>query len=99
MAKAENLSLRDLSDKMAEELGCSKSAAYDAMKESFEHIGKSVHSGSRVSIFGFGTFSLKERKARTGRNPQTGDAIKIAASKSVGFKPASAQKKGAAKKK
>jgi nucleoid DNA-binding protein len=93
MAKAENISLRELSDKLADELGVSKAASYEGLKEVFEHVAKTVHSGARVSIFGFGTFSLKERKARTGRNPQTGAAIKIAASKSIGFKPASSQKK------
>lgn len=69
------------------------SAAYDAAKNIFEVIATSIHAGARVSIFGFGTFSLAERKARTGRNPQTGAALKIAASKSIKFKAASSQKK------
>ena len=55
------------------------------------HVGK----GGKVTLVGFGTFSQKVRKARTGRNPQTGAAIKIGASKSMGFK---ASKAGAAKK-
>ena len=93
MAKAENISLRELSDKLADELGVSKAASYEGLKEVFDHVAKTVHGGARVSVFGFGTFSLKERKARTGRNPQTGATIKIAASKSIGFKPASSQKK------
>jgi nucleoid DNA-binding protein len=97
MAKAENISLRELSDALAEELGVSKAAAYDALKGSFESIAKTAHAGGRVSIFGFGTFSIRERKARTGRNPQTGATIKIAASKTVGFKAASAQKKSGKK--
>ena len=80
MAKAENLSLRDLADQLAEETGISKAAAYDAAKGVFDCIGKTVHGGGKVSIFGFGTFSLRERKARTGRNPQTGASLKIAAS-------------------
>lgn len=41
----------------------------------------------KVQIIGFGTFTVKARKARTGRNPQTGESMKIKASKSVGFKP------------
>lgn len=45
--------------------------------------------GSSVSLVGFGTFSVKERAARTGRHPQTGATINIPASKNVGFKPGS----------
>lgn len=93
-----NISLRDLSDALADELGVAKSAAYEAASNLFATIGKTVHAGGRVSVFGFGSFNLKERKARTGRNPQTGAAIKIAASKSIGFKAGAAQKKSAKKK-
>ncbi|MFM1774100.1 MAG: hypothetical protein RL124_872 [Acidobacteriota bacterium] len=89
-----NLSLRELSDSLADELGAPKSATYDALKNVFENIAKGVHKGDRVSIFGFGTFTLRQRKARVGRNPQTGEAIQIKASSSIGFKAAAAQKKG-----
>lgn len=98
MAKAQNLSLRDLADQLAKEAGLSKAAAYAAAKGLFALIGKTVHGGAKVSIFGFGTFSLRERKARTGRNPRTGAALKIAASKSLSFKAGKAQKKKAGKK-
>ncbi len=98
MAKAENISLRDLADGLAETLQVSKASAYEALGEVFEKIGSTAMSGSKVAIHQFGTFSCKERKARTGRNPQTGAAIKIAASKSLGFKASSAQKKSAKKK-
>lgn len=97
MAKAANLSLRDLADQLAESTGVSKAAAYDAAKAVFDCIGKTVHGGGKVSIFGFGTFSLRERKARTGRNPQTGAALKIAASKTLAFKAGKAQKKSGKK--
>lgn len=93
MAKTQNLSLRDLADQVAEATGISKAAAYDAAKGVFDHIAKTVHGGAKVSIHGFGTFSLKERKARTGRNPQTGAAIKVPASKTLGFKAVPSQKK------
>ena len=51
-----------------------------------------------MSLFGFGTFKVAERAARKGRNPQTGEAVKIAASKTVKFKPATSLKAGLNKK-
>ena len=50
-------------------------------------ITQSLKKNQRVMLVGFGTFGVSKRKARTGRNPQTGETIKIKASKSVGFKP------------
>lgn len=93
MAKAKTLSLRDLADQLADSAGISKAAAYDAAKGMFDGIAKAVHAGGKVSVHGFGAFSLKERKARTGRNPQTGAAIKVPASKTLGFKAVPSQKK------
>jgi len=54
----------------------------------FDEVGKSVRKSGRFSYPGFGTFTLKKRKARVGRNPQTGQEIKIAPTRTVGFKPA-----------
>jgi DNA-binding protein HU-beta len=51
-----------------------------------------VKKEKKVQIIGFGTFEVKKRAARQGRNPKTGEAMKIAASKSVGFKPSSVLK-------
>jgi nucleoid DNA-binding protein len=90
---ADSISLRDLADQLAAKLSVTKSAAYEALGETFATINATVGKGNKVSIFQFGTFSQKSRKARTGRNPQTGAAIKIAASKSVGFKPSKAAAK------
>lgn len=58
----------------------------------FATIAKDIKKTKRFSYPGFGTFTVRKRKARTGRNPQTGDKIKIKASKTVGFKPAPALK-------
>lgn len=58
-------------------------------------LAKSEHrisSGDQVALVGFGTFLVRERAARMGRNPQTGETIQIAASKGVGFKPGKALK-------
>ncbi len=58
------------------------------VQATFDALGGAIKDGGRFTYPGFGTFKVKERAARQGRNPQTGAAIKIAASKSVGFKPA-----------
>lgn len=66
----------------------SKRLTADVLDVAFDVIGKSIKKEKRFSFPGFGTFTVRFRKARTGRNPQTGDTIKIKASKTVGFKPA-----------
>ncbi len=53
-----------------------------------QNVSKAIRKDKRFSYPDFGTFTVKKRKARTGRNPQTGEKIKIKASKTVGFKPA-----------
>lgn len=58
----------------------------------FENAAAAIKKDSRFSYPGFGTFVVRKRKARKGRNPQTGEAIKIKASKSVGFRAARAFK-------
>ena len=52
-----------------------------------EHMGEALAKGEKVDLRGFGSFSSKDKKARTGRNPKTGEPIEIAARKAVGFKP------------
>ena len=58
----------------------------------FEEITKALASGARVELRGFGAFSVKQRKARTGRNPRTGETIKIAATRTPKFRAAKALK-------
>ena len=58
----------------------------------FDTVSGAIRSQGRVSYPGFGSFELRTLKERTGRNPQTGEAIRIAASKTVRFKPAKALK-------
>ncbi|MFA5089283.1 MAG: HU family DNA-binding protein [Candidatus Omnitrophota bacterium] len=58
----------------------------------FEVLAKAIKKDKRFSFPGFGTFTVRKRGARTGRNPQTGEAIKIAASKTITFKPSSSLK-------
>lgn len=72
---------------MAESAGISKAAADRALLGFLEAVTDGLQNGERVTLIGFGTFSVSERAARTGRNPQTGKAIEIPAKTVVKFKP------------
>ena len=65
----------------------SKAACNEILDYCFDHLSKSVKKDKRFTWPGFGTWSVRKRKARRGRNPQTGHEINIPASKTVGFKP------------
>ena len=82
----------DLIEVMAEAGDISKAAAGRALDALTDSIALALKKGEMVSLIGFGTFSVKERAARTGRNPQTGATIEIAASKTPGFKAGKALK-------
>ncbi|MFB9052530.1 HU family DNA-binding protein [Formosa sp. 3Alg 14/1] len=79
----------DLIDAMAEHAGISKAAAKKALEGALTEIGSALKDGKRVSLVGFGSFSVSERAAREGRNPQTGKTIQIAAKNVVKFKAGS----------
>jgi DNA-binding protein HU-beta len=85
---------RDLIKAVAKAAKTSKRAAEETVNATFANLGKAIKKTKRVQVPGFGTFSVRLRKARKGRNPQTGAAIKIKASRTVGFKPAPSLKKG-----
>ena len=70
----------------------SKRAAQDAVDAVLESIAKGVKKDKIVQLIGFGTFKVSKRAARQGRNPKTGEPLKIAASKSVRFSPSSVLK-------
>jgi len=69
-----------------------KATAGRALDAVIESVTKTLAAGDSVTLVGFGTFAVKERAARTGRNPQTGKAINIAAAKIPGFKAGKALK-------
>ena len=71
----------DLIERVATDVGISKTQADSAIDSFLSGIEGDLKKGGRVTLVGFGTFSVGSRKARTGRNPQTGDPIKIAAHK------------------
>lgn len=76
----------DLIDAMAADAGISKAAAKKALDSFVNNVSGSLKKGDRVSLVGFGSFSVSKRSAREGRNPQTGATIKIKAKKVVKFK-------------
>ena len=76
----------DLIDSISAASGLSKADAQRALDATTESITKALKSGDTVSLIGFGTFSVKKRAARTGRNPATGETINIKASKTPSFK-------------
>ncbi|AVI52155.1 DNA-binding protein [Pukyongia salina] len=79
----------DLIDGMAEDAGITKAAAKKALESFLGNVEKSLKKGNRVSLVGFGSWSVSRRAAREGRNPQTGKTIKIAAKNVVKFKAGS----------
>ena len=83
----------ELIEKMAKDAGITKAAAGDALQSMMDNITKALKKkNGKVTLVGFGTFKKVRRKARTGRNPQTGEAIKIKARNAVTFKPGKALK-------
>jgi len=76
----------ELIDAMAEDAGITKAAAKKALESFLSNVEGSLKKGHRVSLVGFGSWSVSKREAREGRNPQTGKAIKIAAKNVVKFK-------------
>jgi DNA-binding protein HU-beta len=88
----------DLIDKIAASTGISKSNAAMAIDTMVDSVTAALKKGDRVTLVGFGTFAVSQRKARNGRNPQTGAVIKIAARKVAKFTPGVELKKAVNKK-
>lgn len=77
---------QDMIDRMAKEARISKAAAERALGAYIGAVGEELKKSGKLSLVGFGTFNCVQRRARTGRNPKTGDAIQIPARKVVRFK-------------
>lgn len=77
----------DLTAYIADKADISNEKAQQAVASILDEITNALSRGDSVSLVGFGTLELRKRNARQGKNPQTGAAIAIAASTSVGFKP------------
>lgn len=83
---AKNIGKSDLVEIIREETGCKAADAKSALEAVLSSVISTVKKGGKVSLVGFGTFRLTKRAARTGRNPKTGEPLKVKASKSIGFK-------------
>ena len=83
----------ELVDKIAKDCKISKAASNNAIDSFIDGIKKALKKGDKCTLVGFGTFSVSQRKARKGRNPQTGKEIKIPARKAPKFSAGAALKK------
>jgi DNA-binding protein HU-beta len=83
----EQVNKQDLVNAVAERSGLTKKDAEKAVNATIEVIEGALAKGEKVSLVGFGTFEVRDRAARVGRNPQTGEEIRIAAAKVPTFKP------------
>ena len=82
----------ELVEAVATKAGLTKADAGRAIDATLEVITKTLAKGDKVPLVGFGTFAVSKRAARTGRNPQTGEAVKIAARNAITFKAGAALK-------
>ncbi len=78
---------KELIDALANKTGSTKTVAEQNIAALIEVVGETLAKGESIALVGFGTFEVRERAARTGRNPKTGAELKIAASKVPAFKP------------
>jgi DNA-binding protein HU-beta len=83
---------KELIERIAEEANAPKSEAHKHFEAFEQVVAEALKGGEEVQITGFGKFSVRERKAREGRNPQTGEKMKIAASKVPAFSAGNALK-------
>ncbi len=92
----------DVVDQVAGQAGVARQQAESVLNAFFDTVRSAARSGDRVGWPGFGSFSTTQRRARTGRNPRTGEAVKIPATRAVKFSPSSSLKEflnaGSAKK-
>ena len=79
---------QDLIDAVAKTTGMSRRGAAGAVEATISGIAEGIRQDQRLALSGFGTFTVRSRRSRTGRNPRTGEEMTIDASKTVGFKPA-----------
>jgi DNA-binding protein HU-beta len=84
--KNHTMNKAELISKISEDAGITKTQANDTLDSFVEAVAKTLKGGGKVTLVGFGTFSVSKRAARNGRNPQTGAVIKIKAKKVAKFK-------------
>ncbi len=77
----------ELAERIADQTQLTRAQANDVITAFVDQVSAAMARGETVALTGFGSFTVRERKARNGRNPQTGETITIAAQKTVGFRP------------
>ncbi|MEX0605760.1 MAG: HU family DNA-binding protein [Marinobacter sp.] len=82
----------ELASAIADETGLSRDKASEVITAFTDQVSAAAARGDDITLIGFGTFNIRKREARSGRNPQTGAPIQIAASRTVGFKAGKALK-------
>lgn len=87
-----NMHKAELVEKVAEKSGVTKKVAHQVVDSVFETIAEALKAGEKVQLIGFGSFEVRNRAERAGRNPQTGEEITIPASKAPAFKAGKALK-------
>ncbi len=92
MAKAKTVSKADLVDRVSDETQMKKKDVKTVIDSMIDHVTQHLNGGDKVQLTGFGTFEVRERKARTGVKPGTTEKIEIPASKYPAFKPGKALK-------
>ncbi len=92
MTKAKTVSKADLVDRVAEDTGMRKKDVKTVVDTMIDQVSSHLNDGNKVQLTGFGTFEVRERRARTGVKPGTTDRIEIPASKYPAFKPGKALK-------
>ena len=75
----------DIIEKVAKDARLTKKAAKEAVDSTFDNVVKALRKGDKVVVSGFGTFVIRGRKARKGRNPKTGQSIQLPSMNTVGF--------------
>lgn len=85
MSDAGTITKAELSDALFDQVGLNKREAKDLIDSFFETVGQSLQSGVDVKISGFGNFQLREKSARPGRNPKTGELVPISARRVATF--------------
>lgn len=87
MSKGKTVTKADLVDDVYSAVGFSKKDSANIVDLFFDTIKETLEDGEKLKVSGFGNFVVRQKKERVGRNPQTGDAIKISARKVLTFKP------------
>ena len=92
LEEEETMNKTELVAAMVDKTGLTKKDLEDSLKAFTEVVAEELKKGEKIQLVGFGTFEVSERAARTGRNPRTGEEMKIAASKAPKFKAGKALK-------